>query len=285
MVVPWKRRQRTLLDRAGLDSANPLRSLTEYDLRHLLMHLIDAGHPEHVHQLLRLEHWTEGPSPQAHRRNAWYEAKRAHGIADSYFADVALARELVIASVDKEVSRSVSRPPPDGHGGSEQLVSRVALEIRYALLDASLRSVAGATVHALGVQFAESGRWTTDQAIEYARQSPIEIERARSLLHLAPPVSDRRRVELVDEAMSCLVRPEADTGLLVWQVADLAREFMEVLRSMPAATAGAAASRIHGRDARFRERSPMVGIRRCPGAGPAHASGNGCAAAAAGHSG
>ena len=87
---------------------SPLTRLTDYELRHLISHLIATGRAVDLHRLLELE--------LADGRNAWFEAKGAGGRTGEYAADLAAAWQLA------RTTRDIPR------------------QLRYALMSASVRS-------------------------------------------------------------------------------------------------------------------------------------------------
>jgi hypothetical protein len=91
-----------------LPADSPLTRLTDYELRHLISHLIATGRAVDLHRLLELE--------LADGRNAWFEAKGAGGRTGEYAADLAAAWQLA------RTTRDIPR------------------QLRYALMSASVRS-------------------------------------------------------------------------------------------------------------------------------------------------
>ena len=115
----------TLQRRGGLDDGLPglgdqRRDLDgRYGLRHVVKHLVEAGREQDVHRVLALEG----------QGNAWFSAMDGVDDLAGYSADVATAWRAAETTASEEVA----------HGRS---VASIALELRYALLSASMTSIA-----------------------------------------------------------------------------------------------------------------------------------------------
>jgi len=139
----------------------------------LAWHMEQAGQGEALHALLR-EETVEG-------RNAWYEARERLGQTVGYLADVARAWWLA-----EEAFAARSSP------------LAIGLQCRYALVTASLNSLAQNVPPALLVALVEKGMWTPLQGLAYARQSPELERRAKALAGLAPHLPE----PLLQEALA-----------------------------------------------------------------------------------
>jgi hypothetical protein len=126
----------------------------------LTWHMEQANQEEAIHALLCLE-TEEG-------RNAWYETREAMGQTAGYLADV--HRALRLAEEDF---------------ASHQSQTAVGLQCRYALIIASLNSLAGGIPPALVVALVERGLWSPDQGLAYARRTPDPNQRTETLTGLA----------------------------------------------------------------------------------------------------
>jgi hypothetical protein len=140
---------------------NPVTRLTEYELRHLVAHLNDAGRPGEVHRLLTLL--------TGECRNAWFEARTAYGDTSGYLADVESAWRLADSAARTE------------DGGRTRAVG---LQVRYALVTASVRSLAGNIPNSLLILLLDHGSWAPPQALTYVRQIPNSGQRTEALKHL-----------------------------------------------------------------------------------------------------
>lgn len=136
-----------------------------YYFAHLFHHLKEARRGVDVHRALSAE--------TADGNNAWYEAKE--GIHDSagYRADVELAWQLA-----------------EETAGKEGATIDVGLQCRYALITASLNSMAQVIPPALLAALVRNDIWTPAHALGHALQIPDEDLRAQALAGLAPHLSE-----------------------------------------------------------------------------------------------
>ena len=185
-----------------------------YGLRHLVAHLEASGRVEDLHRLLAVE--------TSEQRNVWYEVKEAIDDAAGYLTDVIRAWRLV---------EETCAPTDSEHAGRG-----IGLQCRYALITASLNSLAKNIPPALLVALVEKGIWTPAKGLAYARQVPDLEQRARALLGLAPYLPEREGV--LREALAAARevgneydRVEALVGLaprlpeeLLWEALAVARE-------------------------------------------------------------
>ena len=157
-----------------------------YGLRHVAEHLIEAGREGELHQLLSLE-WP-GHDPAGQPVNAWYSVE---GFGDDarYLADVAIAwraagREL--ADADRNRSDSIG------------------LQLRYALITASVNSVAASVPPNLLAALVAHGTWTPARGLAYARKAPTPRSRVAALAALAPHLTEPVRVSVLREALAAV---------------------------------------------------------------------------------
>lgn len=141
-----------------------------YFFGHMLHHLIEAGRGGEVHRLLAAE--------TAELRNGWYEAKEAIGAASGYRIDVAQAWQLA------------ERGGQQSGGQQEPLGTTIGLECRYALVSASLNSVAGSVPPPMVVALVRNSIWTPDHALAYALRIAEPKLRAEALAALAVHLSE-----------------------------------------------------------------------------------------------
>lgn len=153
---------------------NPVAVLTEYELRHLAVHLEATGRDKDLHHLLAIE-TGEG-------RNAWYEAKEAVGDTQGYLIDVTLAWQLADVQALK-----------DSRG--------VGLGNRYAFVITSLNSVAMNIPPTLLVALVEMGVWNSTQGLTYARRIPDLLQRVTMLARLVPCLAEVERVQVMQEIL------------------------------------------------------------------------------------
>jgi hypothetical protein len=127
---------------------------------HLTWHLAQAGWVDQLHQLLQ-EEALDG-------RNGWYQACDRLGLNASYVKDVARAWQLAEEAFDSCPSDSIG------------------LQCRYALIVASLNSLAGNIPPELMAALVEKQLWTPAQGLAYAQQVQEPSRRAEAIGKLAP---------------------------------------------------------------------------------------------------
>jgi hypothetical protein len=121
--------------------------VNDYGLRHLTVHLEAAGRIDDLHDLLACE--------TAEHRNVWYAAKEFRGDTAGYRADILRAWRLAEAAYARQ-------PSPIAIG----------LQCHYALVLASLNSIAGSIPHALVTRLVEVGEWSPQQGLAYIQRMP-----------------------------------------------------------------------------------------------------------------
>ncbi|MBP2706884.1 hypothetical protein JOL79_24045 [Microbispora sp. RL4-1S] len=161
-----------------------------YGLRHLVHHLVQASQDAVLHGLMELE-WPRGDTDEvasvSPAANAWYEAHRTR-------------REFAGYALDVQRAWSRAEQVPYGPGAPRA----VALELRYALIEASVNSVAGNVPSALLLLLADHGMVTTAQALELARETPDARTRAEALSTLLPRLAGEVRARAAREAMAAV---------------------------------------------------------------------------------
>jgi|GEM_PF-2376937 len=186
-------------------SENPLADLTPYELRHLVGHLIEIGCINIIHRLLALE-TTKGD-------NAWFDAKR--GDAPAFASDVADAWRVSEA--------------PDAEGAGWRDGRTFGLQVRYALLIATVNSLADTFTPILGA-LVKHGLWTAENGLAHAVRIPDSDRRSRALAALAPYLSQ-------PQVREALAATEAATAIaeLARRLVDLGlpKEALSVLRKRP----------------------------------------------------
>lgn len=138
---------------------------------YLAWHLEQAGWVEELHALLR-EETAEG-------RNAWYEARERLGQTAGFLADARRAWRLVCT---------------------------IGLGCRYALVQASLNSLAGNIPPALLAALVGKGIWTPIQGLAYARAMPEPAQRAGAIAILSTQLQEPDKTIAVNEALSSTLR-------------------------------------------------------------------------------
>lgn len=161
-----------------------------YGLHHLAEHLIAADRADDLHRLLWIG-WSSNTIPEApggHVVNAWREAHETANTLSQYVNDVSRAWEL---------AETTSRTAVD----KGETPSSVTLELRYALLTASVNSMAANVPSALLLELMRSGRFPVEEAIAYARLTPDPLNRAQALLALGRSLPEPQRSRLLSEAL------------------------------------------------------------------------------------
>ncbi|MBL7487973.1 hypothetical protein I6A60_21440 [Frankia sp. AgB1.9] len=150
-----------------------------YGISELVGHLLDAGRPDLVDELLELELSTvHGP------QNLWYAVHEKLGRTSDYLAAVRAAWEDAkarLASNDR---------------------SGLARQIRYALYIGSVTSRAATIPPSLLLRVVEAGIWTPHHALAYAQLIPESTSRARALSGLAPHLPQEQRTHVLDQALT-----------------------------------------------------------------------------------
>ena len=168
---------------------------------HLTCHMEQAGQPEAIHALLRLE------TPEGH--NAWYQAREALGQTAGYLADVARAWRRAEAMGD------------------------VGTQVQYALCHSSIATMSANVPAALLVQAVEYGLLSPEQALALVWGKLGERERMTALIALLPVLASRRPT-LLEKAWAAAretgdkrVRVEALTCLASYLPESLGRQVLE----------------------------------------------------------
>ncbi|MCX7683505.1 MAG: hypothetical protein N2508_16305 [Anaerolineae bacterium] len=151
---------------------NPVVRLDEYELRHLAMHLAENDSIEELHRLLALETNTHS--------NAWFDAKQAYDDVQGYLDDVSLAWRIA------EGSYSPTDEPQEARS--------LGLQIRYALITSSVRSLISSIPPKLLAALADKGVWTSLRAFEYAKRTAYSVE---ALQRLAPYLEMQQLIEAI----------------------------------------------------------------------------------------
>ncbi|MHC5598161.1 MAG: NB-ARC domain-containing protein [Nostoc sp.] len=130
-----------------------------YIHQYLVWHLEKAEQIEEIHQLLREESQTGS--------NGWYEAREKLGQAGGYITDISRAWELAEANWTEST-----------------LPYMISLQCRYALITASMNSLAANVQAQLLVALVKNNFWTPEQGLAYALQNPDPNQKINSLTKL-----------------------------------------------------------------------------------------------------
>jgi hypothetical protein len=166
----------------GLRRSETRRTDEGYGLRHLGAHLLGGGETETLRRLLTLEH--EG-------RNLWFTVQEEEGQVAVFLEDV----RRLWAWAREEDARAAAQGDEAPHLGAE---------IRCALIEASLHSLAGNIPPALLAALVEKGVWTPAQGLAYARQVPEPKQRVETFVSLVPLLLPEQRPQVLAEALAAV---------------------------------------------------------------------------------
>ena len=176
---------------------------------HLTWHMEQAGWGDQIHQLLQ-EVTTEG-------RNGWYEACDRLGQTAIFVTDVGRAWRLAEEMYSEDKSRSI------------------ALQVRYALIVATLNSLASNIPAELVAALVKKQKWTPAQGLAYAQQAQDSSQRSEIIQHLVanlPPVSLFEKLEMVRGIQDESCRATALGELVPHLPGQLLPEAIEVAREI-----------------------------------------------------
>ena len=156
-----------------------------YPLRHLARHLCHAGRAADLHALLAVEH----PAGADHAVNTWFAA---HDHADSivsYLDD--LARPAATAL-----------PPPTKTSARHRPAATLGMEIRYALMAASIASfTANISADLLG-QLIRAGLWSPRHGLDHARRITDPSSRLEALLTVRSQLNAEEQPAVLAQALA-----------------------------------------------------------------------------------
>jgi hypothetical protein len=159
-----------------------------YGLRHLVTHLEGAGRERDVQALFQLE-WSEKDEPLGRRaRNAWFAAHEQAGDMSGYLSDLSRARAM-------------SERMSAGEAGQGKIPASIGLEVRYAIIAASLRSLAWHIEPPLLEALIKYEVWSWGQALAYARNARYADVSSMGLAALFPHVPAEFKDDVLREAL------------------------------------------------------------------------------------
>jgi hypothetical protein len=161
-----------------------------YGLRHLTRHLVEVD-AEDLHRLLAMD-WSDEATahrPRWRSRNAWHAAAEGAGDSARYLEDIARAWRSAEDASSSEIERGA-------------LVSGMGRELRYALITASIRSIAENLPAPLLKALVDKGAWTALQGLAYARQIPSPQRRVEALAGVVGGLAEPERSRAVREALA-----------------------------------------------------------------------------------
>ncbi|MBW4599077.1 MAG: zinc ribbon domain-containing protein [Calothrix sp. FI2-JRJ7] len=149
-----------------------------YIHQHLVWHLEKAQKIEEIHKLLRSESETGG--------NGWYEACEKLGQVANFVTDV--RRALKLAEDDKH--------------SNANMPSIIGLQCRYALIIASLNSLAADLPAELLIALVQKEVWTKEQGLAHVLQSSKKEQKAKLLIKLANYLPSRLKELALSKALA-----------------------------------------------------------------------------------
>jgi len=168
----------------------------QYAVEHLAAHLVAAGEAELLHRLLAMDGSVFTSAGIKASGNLWFTVHDRLTDMDSYQRDVAGALTLAEAATDDALARGEQAPG-------------VATEIRYALMLASVSSIAGNIPSSLLGLLVRDGLMPVAQALAYARSIPSPLDRFHALAELLPVLPTAAQGRVAEEALSAFSDNEA----------------------------------------------------------------------------
>jgi nucleoside phosphorylase len=148
-----------------------------YIYNYLTWHMEQAGWEDDLYALLK-EQTSEG-------KNGWYQARDRLGQIAGYLTDVTRAWKLAEDAFTKHKS-----------------LNAIGLQVRYALITASLNSMANNISPDLLEALVEKKIWTAEQGIVYARQKPDMTQKSLTLVMIAPYLPETEMGKIYREALT-----------------------------------------------------------------------------------
>jgi len=139
----------------------------------LTWHMQMAGQLEKIHDLLAEE------TPNNKDRNGWYDAQESLGQISAFIYDVTRIKQ----ATEEKSNSAIRKGEP---------ATSIGQEIRYALILASINSLAERIPPVLYAGLVESGIWGINHALTFAHQISDEKKRSRALFSLAPIAQSKR---------------------------------------------------------------------------------------------
>ncbi|MBN3963617.1 NB-ARC domain-containing protein [Nostoc sp. NMS8] len=158
-----------------------------YIHQYLVWHLEKAGQVEEIHTLLREESATGS--------NGWFEVREQLGETGGYITDISRAWELAETNWTEATLSQV-----------------VGLQCCYALITASLNSLAANVPVELLVALVKNNFWNAEQGLAYALQNPEPKQKVKALAELVNYLPPNLKKLMLSEALSAarLIQDEED---------------------------------------------------------------------------
>jgi hypothetical protein len=183
---------------------------------HLTWHMERAAQVKQIHALLREE--------TAEERNGWYEVCERLGQTATFVTDVVRAWRLAEEGTTSAGTSVYS---------AQAIEQELALSIRYALITASINTLAKNIPSSLLIALVKKNVWNYAQGLTYARQAPNPLQQIEMYIGLIPnlplPLQDEvmqetlmatRTIEPAEDRLEVLIRllpclPEATRTQIV----------------------------------------------------------------------
>jgi hypothetical protein len=155
-------------------------ALTPYEVRNLVEHLVRAGRGDAVHRLLTIE------EPHG---SMWYEIKQQADDERGYEGDLSVAWRLA----DEQFCLAT---------GTKPRAAAICLQIRYALIAASLRATSADLTTDVLRNRVRTGVWTMARARIAATRLPDPVDRAEMLGFLAATADVTEQAQVIADALA-----------------------------------------------------------------------------------
>ncbi|MFF1706994.1 NB-ARC domain-containing protein [Streptomyces sp. NPDC058252] len=159
-----------------------------YGIAHLVFHLAEGGRTDELHRLLALG-VARGAAADG-GANVWFTVRSTMHQDKGYLKDIQVAWD---AAAESRATR-----PDASHGES------AALCLQYALITASLSSIAAQYSPWLLCRLASTGAWPVDRCMHHALRIPESTSRAEALTLLLPHLAEPDVLSVITEVLAAL---------------------------------------------------------------------------------
>lgn len=174
-----------------LRTDNELDEGQRYGISRVVFHLAEGGCTQEMHGLLALSVTRASGKDST---NLWYSVRNALHQGQGYLEDIRIAWDSV-------TSRSTE---PSTHAGSAGREASVTLQLRYALVTASIGSIAAQLSARLLSRMADTGAWPGDRCLHHALRIPQAEARTEALTKILPHLAASDAAGVVTEVVAGL---------------------------------------------------------------------------------
>jgi hypothetical protein len=185
------------------NEADPLRELSDYDIRHLTEHLSFAGDNTYLHQLLSLSGGIPAAGSAASGVNAWYAAKERIADIDGYLNDVTHAWRTAESQ-------------------AADLLVGLGRQVRYLLLIVSARSFAKTIPAMLFPLLVDAGLLPLELALAHSRLMSDD-DKVSSLAELVVRLPAGEQDRVIPELVAAANVIRNDPGYISRRLASTAK--------------------------------------------------------------